>query len=81
MLKNRQDLIDARNQAKAKMEQEKFRILICAGTGCLAGGSAKIYDKMCQLVKDAGLDVDVEFGAGVAHGPNGECPCTILHRL
>lgn len=74
MLKNRQDLIDARNQAKARMEDEKFRILICAGTGCLAGGSAKIYDKMCQLVKDAGLDVNVEFGAGVAHGANGECP-------
>lgn len=74
MLKNRQDLIDARNQAKVALEQQKFRILICAGTGCLAGGSAKIYDKMCQLVKDAGLDVDVEFGAGVAHGANGECP-------
>ncbi|MBR3942509.1 MAG: NADH-quinone oxidoreductase subunit NuoF, partial [Clostridia bacterium] len=74
MLKNRQDLIDARNQAKNALEQQKFRILICAGTGCLAGGSAKIYDKMCQLVKEAGLDVDVEFGAGVAHGPNGECP-------
>ncbi len=74
MLKNRQDLMDARNQAKVALEQQKFRILICAGTGCLAGGSAKIYDKMCQLVKEAGLDVDVEFGAGVAHGPNGECP-------
>ena len=74
MLKNRQDLIDARNQAKIALEQQKFRILICAGTGCLAGGSAKIYDKMCQLVKEAGLEVDVEFGAGVAHGPNGECP-------
>ncbi len=74
MLKNRQDLIEARNQAKMAMEQEKFRILICAGTGCLAGGSAKIYNKMCRLVKDAGLDVHVEFGAGVAHGENGECP-------
>ncbi len=74
MLKSRQDLIDARNEAKAFMKQEKFRILICAGTGCLAGGSAKIYEKMCQLVKDAGMAVDVEFGAGVAHGENGECP-------
>ncbi len=74
MLNNRQDLIDARIQAKKAMEQEKFRILICAGTGCLAGGSAKIYDKMCALVKGAGLDVDVEFGEGVAHGANGECP-------
>ncbi|MBQ8147319.1 MAG: NADH-quinone oxidoreductase subunit NuoF [Lachnospiraceae bacterium] len=79
MLKNRQDLIEARNQAKLAMEQEKFRILICAGTGCLAGGSAKIYDKMCRLVKDAGLDVHVEFGAGVAHGENGECPSEVAN--
>lgn len=74
MLNSRQDLIDARNQAKEAMEQEKFRILICAGTGCLAGGSAKIYEKMCKLVKDAALDIAVSFGEGVAHGPDGECP-------
>ena len=74
MLKSRQDLIEARNRAKVAMDNEQFRILICAGTGCLAGGSAKIYDKMCELVKAVGLDVAVEFGAGVAHGANGECP-------
>ncbi len=72
-LNNRQDLINARREAKAAMEQEKFRILICAGTGCLAGGSAKIYEKLKELV-DANPNVEVEFGAGVAHGPNGECP-------
>ena len=73
-LESRQDLIDARTRAKQAMEQEKFRILICAGTGCLAGGSAKIYDKMCELVKSSGAEVEVAFGEGVAHGPNGECP-------
>ncbi len=72
-LNNREDLIRARKEAKAAMEQEKFRILICAGTGCLAGGSAKIYEKLKELV-DANPNVEVEFGAGVAHGPNGECP-------
>lgn len=72
-LNNREDLIRAREEAKAAMEQEKFRILICAGTGCLAGGSAKIYEKLKTLV-DNNPNVEVEFGAGVAHGPNGECP-------
>ena len=72
-LNNREDLIRARKEAKAAMEQEKFRILICAGTGCLAGGSAKIYEKLKTLV-DNNPNVEVEFGAGVAHGPNGECP-------
>ncbi len=72
-LNNREDLIRARREAKAAMEQEKFRILICAGTGCLAGGSAKIYEKLKALV-DGNPNVEIEFGAGVAHGSNGECP-------
>ncbi|MBE5954274.1 MAG: NADH-quinone oxidoreductase subunit NuoF [Lachnospiraceae bacterium] len=72
-LNNRQDLINARREAKAAMEQEKFRILICAGTGCLAGGSVKIYEKLKALV-DGNPNIEVEFGAGAAHGPNGECP-------
>lgn len=72
-LNNREDLIRARKEAKAAMEQEKFRILICAGTGCLAGGSAKIYEKLKALVY-GNPNVEVEFGAGAAHGPNGECP-------
>lgn len=72
-LNSREDLIKARRDAKNRMASEKFRILICAGTGCLAGGSAGIYAKMCELVA-GNDDVEVEFGAGAAHGPNGECP-------
>ncbi len=72
-LNNRQDLINARQAAKAAMEQEKFRILICAGTGCLAGGSAKIYDKMCELVGSAS-NVEIEFSEEAAHGDDGQCP-------
>lgn len=71
MFNNRQDLIDARKAAKDEMDQEKYRILICAGTGCLAGGSAKIYDKMCKLSQGVDVDVEVEFGAEIAHMPGG----------
>ena len=52
--------------AAAKVSSTKCRILICAGTGCLAGGSGEIYEKMCELTKDC-KDVDVEFGAEIAH--------------
>ena len=72
-LNTRQDLINARNEAKDKMAKEKFRILICAGTGCLAGGSAKIYEEMCKLTQ-ADDNVDVAFGEGVAHETDGSCP-------
>lgn len=72
-IKNREELANARNMAKEAMANEKFRILICAGTGCLAGGSEKIYNKMRELV-GANDNVEVEFAPEAAHGENGECP-------
>lgn len=56
-----------REASKKTIENSRCRILICAGTGCLAGGSGEIYEKMCELVKD-NPNVDVEFGAEIAHG-------------
>lgn len=66
-IENREMLAQARAVAKQKMENYRIRILICAGTGCLAGGSDEIYHKMCELVKDH-PDVEVHFGEEIAHG-------------
>jgi len=35
------------------------RIVICAGTGCVAGGAMKIYDRFCKVLADRGLTVSV----------------------
>lgn len=72
-LNSREDLINARRKAGDNMKNEKFRILICAGTGCLAGGSAKIYEKMCKLCAEQ-QDVEVCLDEKAVHGENGECP-------
>ena len=64
---NREELSKIREMAADKVSSTKCRILICAGTGCLAGGSGEIYEKMCELTKDC-KDVDVEFGPEIAHG-------------
>lgn len=66
-IENKEMLAQARAVAKQKMENYRIRILICAGTGCLAGGSDEIYHKMCELVKDH-PDVEVHFGEEIAHG-------------
>ena len=29
----------------------KRRIILCAGTGCMAGGSMKVYDEVCKELK------------------------------
>lgn len=48
---NQVNLDEMRNEAQKKMKQETCRVLICAGTGCLAGGSEKIYRKLQELTK------------------------------
>lgn len=69
-LENREMLRSYRTQAKETMAMQSVRILICAGTGCLAGGSATIYERLCSL-SDNQSEVDVKFGAEIAHGDVG----------
>lgn len=64
---NREVLERLREDAKASIENSRCRVLICAGTGCLAGGSGEIYDKMCELVKES-PNVEVHFEEEIAHG-------------
>ena len=52
---------------RQRMEQSKCRILICAGTGCLAGGSGAVYERMCELVA-GDPDIEVQFGPEIVHG-------------
>lgn len=61
MLLNRNDLINARNTYKNSFEKEKKKILICAGTGCVAGGSLDIYDELIRLMKEKGIDCEVSL--------------------
>ena len=64
---SREALNSVRSGAKEVIDNSKCRILICAGTGCLAGGSAQIYEKMLDLVQ-ANPNVEVHFGPEIAHG-------------
>lgn len=64
---SREALRQLREESRTKIENSRCRILICAGTGCLAGGSGEIYERMCELVKE-NPDVEVHFGEEIAHG-------------
>ena len=50
-------------QRKERFEQsaasQKPRIIICAGTGCMAGGSMKIYDHFREVLSQRGMNVAV----------------------
>ena len=65
-LSTREDLDIARKKCEDRIAGQKIRILICAGTGCLAGGSGRIYEKMCELCK-TDPDAEIVFGEEVAH--------------
>ena len=67
---NRELLNQVKDAALSEINNSKCRILICAGTGCLAGGSGKIYNRILELVKE-NPNIEVEFAPEVAHGEIG----------
>ena len=61
IIKTYNDLISIANTFKQSLEKQKTKVLICAGTGCIAGGSLLIYDELKRLVSQKGLLVDVDL--------------------
>ena len=59
MFKTREDLQKARAASAAAFHAEKKKILVCCGTGCVSGGSLKVYDKLKELIEKAGVKCDV----------------------
>ncbi|MDO4960630.1 MAG: NADH-quinone oxidoreductase subunit NuoF [Eubacteriales bacterium] len=60
-IENRVRLKQFRAECQQKHSELKCHILVCGGTGCLAGGSEALYQRMLELT--AGLDnVDVKIG-------------------
>ena len=61
MLKSREDLRKAREKYRDLLDSQKKKILICAGTACVAGGSLKIYDEFLRLAKEKGIPVTIDL--------------------
>ena len=61
MLKNRQDLIELREAYGAALKLQTRKILVCAGTGCVAGGSLDIHDELIRLIEEKGIKCSVEL--------------------
>jgi len=58
---NREALINLRAEYKAAFDKQKKKILVCAGTGCIAGGSLNIYDRLIEIIKEKNLPYSVEL--------------------
>ena len=61
MLKNRQEFIAYREDSVKAYAAQTKKIIVCAGTGCVAGGSLHIHAKLNEIMQAKGLPVAVEL--------------------
>ncbi len=54
-INTRQELKQRRKEYAASLKMQKKQILICAGTGCVAGGSLDIYARIQEILKERGI--------------------------
>ncbi|QTA38537.1 NADH-quinone oxidoreductase subunit NuoF [Thermosipho ferrireducens] len=50
-------------EKQQKLREERLKeqkIYVCVGTGCTANGSRKVYKKFIEMIKEKGLNVEVE---------------------
>ncbi|MEM1483699.1 NADH-quinone oxidoreductase subunit NuoF [Oscillospiraceae bacterium PP1C4] len=55
------ELTSLREFAAHSLEKQTKKVLVCAGTGCVAGGSLIIYDNIKRACEAKGLDVCVQL--------------------
>ena len=88
-LKNRKDLLKLREEVKNAYEAQKRKIIVCGGTGCVAGGSLKIYESLKTKMEEENLNVSVTLekephGDGIGlkkSGCHGFCEMGPLLRI
>ena len=61
ILKNREELDITRKKYENSIELQQKKILVCCGTGCVAGGSLHIFDRLTELIREKGLVCTVEL--------------------
>lgn len=61
MLKSREELTELRSAYSASLKMQTRKILVCAGTGCVAGGSLDIHDELVRIIGEKGLNCTVEL--------------------
>ena len=54
-INTREELNAIRARYKASLGNQYKQILVCAGTGCVAGGSLDIYKRLQEIIEERGL--------------------------
>jgi NADH-quinone oxidoreductase subunit F len=57
-----QDVLSQRGRAyQSAADRAERRVVICAGTGCVAGGALDVYREFVRAIESAGIDVVTEL--------------------
>ncbi len=54
-INTREELEARRKEYAASLKTQKKQVLICAGTGCVAGGSLNIYARLQEILIERGV--------------------------
>ena len=89
-LNSREALQSFRSECKAALDKQKYKILVCGGSGCLAAGSTEIYEHLKNALVSRGLPVQLSIEEHVDHpepvglktcGCHGLCSLAPLIRI
>ena len=61
ILANRGELIKKREIYSESLAEESIKILVCAGTGCIASGSLAIFDRLTELMASNDISCSVQL--------------------
>lgn len=89
LIADRQSLVDVRKSFREHLSLETKKILVCAGTGCVAGGANVVFDTFKRLCEDHGINCSIELGHELEHesiglkksGCHGYCEVGPLVRI
>ncbi|MBQ7699492.1 MAG: NADH-quinone oxidoreductase subunit NuoF [Clostridia bacterium] len=59
MLTDRQEFLSYKEKVAKAYEMQQRKIIVCCGTGCVAGGSLDVYAKLKELMEAEGINVEV----------------------
>lgn len=70
MIRSVDELNRLKEEYSKALSREKMRILVCAGTGCISGGSLKVYEAIKKLLEEKNIYVEIELDTHDKEGVN-----------
>ena len=72
------DILQEQKQAQEHIKEQGLRVLVCAGTGCVANGSLKVIEKFRELGANVSTLTDYDKMTIVPTGCHGFCEQGVL---